>query len=161
MGSHNNISSSGRCELWATRPPNRPSDSSGTREARELCEIRAMKFSRQLLVVLALGCGGSKPAATPPPPPATLSCTETVQKMVAGATDPDPAFAARLVSLCEADQWSEDSKRCIIDAKTPQDGPNCQAMMTEAQSKNIVDAIVKAGEAAAAKSSGEATAPAP
>ncbi len=116
-----------------------------------------MKVCQRLLLILAVGCGGAKPAASPPPAtPATVSCTDAVHKSLAGAPAPDPAFHASLVSLCETDRWSDDSKRCLVDSKGPDDGAKCEAMFTEAQRKNMMAALVQAANNA----TGEPVAPA-
>ena len=108
-----------------------------------------MKLS-SILIVLAIGCGGSsnKPAVQEPKPepvgiqkPPAPNCIAVGDKLASIMAQEDTDAAAASIKAkadavkkhCEADQWSDEARECFGTAENDVDGKGCSKFLTEAQ----------------------------
>ena len=98
----------------------------------------------RLLVILGLlvACGSSKPAAESPPPATSslLDCTKVADHVAATVAGEAPrsrvtpaAVEDMVLTRCQTDAWTHETKQCLFAIKTTSDGRACAAGMTDAQ----------------------------
>ncbi|HEY5927892.1 MAG TPA: hypothetical protein VIV11_39670 [Kofleriaceae bacterium] len=92
-----------------------------------------------LLAVVLAGCNKPK-AQTQAPPTQVSDCPKVADHLVtlmSGATKHPPEATDPLRRVvdqrCEQDQWSADTKQCLLALSSLADGERCRAMMTDAQ----------------------------
>lgn len=108
-------------------------------------------MTRALMFLALAAC--STPKAQKQPPPAPSQCPRLAdhivglmsgaQKYPPEATDP---FRRVVTQRCEADKWSDETQKCLLEITELAQGERCQQMMTKQQ----VEAFHKDSEAALA-----------
>lgn len=95
------------------------------------------------LLVLTVGCGGSKPAPAPPPAPDPIpetagpDCGIVADKLAivvhADAPDAQAGAKAQLTARCTQDHWSDEARSCFATAESDAELDGCRQHLDEAQ----------------------------
>lgn len=118
---------------------------------------------RALVLFVLVACSGdSKAPASPTPPTGSmLSCARiadhvvtavSANKLRSGATH--AAVKDLVVTRCQADAWTDETKQCLHAIKTVAEGRACETTMT-AEQRSAIRTQAKALRARATAGSGE------
>jgi hypothetical protein len=96
-----------------------------------------------VILGLLVACGGSTKPAADPPPPATssmLDCTKVADHVAATVAAQPPragvtpgAIKGMVVTRCETDAWTNETKQCLYAIKSISEGRACATGMTDVQ----------------------------